>query len=338
MFADENKKNLIINWGPKSVSIFKSPSGVVEASHTYWFQSSSANRIDKVLFGSLEQSDLVVSPDGDLATCHPPDFSLVQTNEVAVTVIFDNGETEELGKTKVILAHQAVDKIQSSELETIQKHIAQELLLENPLAGEFYASQYANAELQYWLPALDWIENLGTINSILDIGGGYGTLLCHAINKTGPNRKVLLDKVPVSPKNILTQYNIDFFESDIEKDDCLDPQKFDLIIFTEILEHLNFHPSNTLKKLGERLSPEGHIILSTPNANEWGKNYKYYKSIDDIPVYTGQDTAWIDDHIWHYNFEEIKVLCDKTELRIENFKESPGNGRSHLCFLLSKSS
>ena len=328
----------IYNWGERSVSIFRSPSGVVEASHTYWFQSSSENRIVKVLFGSLEQSDLVVSPDGDLTTCRPPDFSPVPISEVAVTVIFDNGDLEELGETTVVFAHQALEKIQSSELETIQKQIAKELLLENPVAGEFYASQYANVELQYWLPALDWIENLATINSVLDIGGGYGTLLCHAINKTGPNRKALLDKVPIVPKNILARYGIDFFERDIEKEDWLDPQKFDLILFTEILEHLNFHPSNTLKRLGESLTPEGHIILSTPNANEWGKNHKYYRSIDDIPVYTGQDTAWIDDHIWHYDLEEIKILCKTADLQIESFKESPGNGKSHLCFLLSKSS
>jgi predicted SAM-dependent methyltransferase len=46
---------------------------------------------------------------------------------------------------------------------------------------------------------------------------------------------------------------------------------------TEVLEHLNFHPVPTLKKVYNLLSENGALYLSTPDAYEWGKVNKYYQ-------------------------------------------------------------
>lgn len=42
--------------------------------------------------------------------------------------------------------------------------------------------------------------------------------------------------------------------------------KFDLIVFTEILEHITFNPVRFWKRVYELLSPNGLVYLSTPNA------------------------------------------------------------------------
>jgi SAM-dependent methyltransferase len=40
---------------------------------------------------------------------------------------------------------------------------------------------------------------------------------------------------------------------------------FDLVIFTEVLEHLPQSPLHTLKEIYRVLSPGGHVLITTPN-------------------------------------------------------------------------
>ncbi len=57
--------------------------------------------------------------------------------------------------------------------------------------------------------------------------------------------------------------NISFNYFDIEKDDL--PEKFDVIICSEVLEHLR-NPKNVLKKIYHSLNNGGVLLLSTPNS------------------------------------------------------------------------
>jgi 2-polyprenyl-3-methyl-5-hydroxy-6-metoxy-1,4-benzoquinol methylase len=42
---------------------------------------------------------------------------------------------------------------------------------------------------------------------------------------------------------------------------------FDLVICTEVIEHISYSPSNLLKKINHILKPNGHFILTTPNVS-----------------------------------------------------------------------
>ncbi|MGH1566708.1 MAG: methyltransferase domain-containing protein [Nitrosopumilus sp.] len=62
-------------------------------------------------------------------------------------------------------------------------------------------------------------------------------------------------------------------------DDIFLLKKFDIVIFTEVLEHFNFHPVMILKKIHSLLKSPDKLYLSTPDSHEWGKITKYYKKI-----------------------------------------------------------
>lgn len=57
--------------------------------------------------------------------------------------------------------------------------------------------------------------------------------------------------------------NLQFCQLDMEKDEL--PQKFDLIICSEVLEHLH-KPLNFLKKVYQALNMGGYFLLTTPNS------------------------------------------------------------------------
>jgi 2-polyprenyl-6-hydroxyphenyl methylase/3-demethylubiquinone-9 3-methyltransferase len=57
-------------------------------------------------------------------------------------------------------------------------------------------------------------------------------------------------------------------EASIEFDDFPD-SSFDVILFTEIFEHLTFNPVRFWKQVHRVLSPGGRIVLTTPNYYAW---------------------------------------------------------------------
>jgi len=125
----------------------------------------------------------------------------------------------------------------------------EDILKHNP--SDNYVNSYREHEKCYWINIPKWIysdyENI-KVEKILDIGSGYGTLslfcqkLLHSeifcIDFTSSN----LSKSLIDDKNIHFQVN------NIEIDEFPWDDKFDIIIFTEVLEHLNFNPKPTLKK------------------------------------------------------------------------------------------
>jgi len=72
-----------------------------------------------------------------------------------------------------------------------------------------------------------------------------------------------------SIKKLASEYNIDLFSyQDISTSDAFShfpDNSFDVIIFTEFLEHITFNPVELWKSLYRILSPRGRIIITTPN-------------------------------------------------------------------------
>lgn len=52
----------------------------------------------------------------------------------------------------------------------------------------------------------------------------------------------------------------------IEQDDLPDKNKFDVALFTEVLEHLLFNPHQVVTRINQALKTGGLLILTTPNA------------------------------------------------------------------------
>jgi 2-polyprenyl-3-methyl-5-hydroxy-6-metoxy-1,4-benzoquinol methylase len=229
----------------------------------------------------------------------------------------------------------AMSLIKFSQLVPIQQEIYRYLLRQDKKKAEYYLKRYSAEEAFYWEPVLPWIRELKGIKRVLDIGPGYGTLIGYTAKCQTLEAINAIDPVHYLPNALAKALRINFLNVDIEKTK-IDGGPFDLVIFTEVIEHLNYHPSATLLKIKEAVSEKGFILITTPNSQEWGNQLKYYKKLDDIPVYKGQKDKWVDDHVWQYSKEELDTLFKKAGLKIVKFDYAPGVQGNHLCYLLSK--
>jgi 2-polyprenyl-3-methyl-5-hydroxy-6-metoxy-1,4-benzoquinol methylase len=210
-------------------------------------------------------------------------------------------------------------------LEQVQEDIA------NNGPGENYARAYRAAERGYWAHIPQWIAEMPSGMQTLDVGGAYGTLAVFT-KRVCKARVTVVDAVSFyHPARLFEVEGVPHVTRDVEREAISDLGTFDLIIFTEILEHLNFKPENTLSKLKNALKPEGILLLSTPDASsKWGRWTKYYSNLEDIPE-PDLNKPWIDDHIWQYTADELKDLLMRCGFQLKDLAISPGNdGYTHL--------
>jgi len=202
----------------------------------------------------------------------------------------------------------------------------------------YYLSAYRAAEQLYWSWIPVWMREdavLSTPRRCLDVGCAYGTLLLYAQKLTGCEIYGLdfLDHY-LSPA-LITASNIQFSVGNIELEPLPWPEKFDWIVLTEVLEHFNFQPLPTLRKLAAVLSKEGKLYLSTPDASQWGSTFKYYKKFSDIPWPDETLRATIvDDHVWQYTKQELMNVIEAAGLKVIRFDFSEGVGARHFNLVL----
>src|SRR5262249_47929488 len=98
---------------------------------------------------------------------------------------------------------------------------------------------------------------------------------------------------------------------------------FDAILFAEVLEHLNFHPVPTLRKLASALTASGRLYLSTPDARFHGRIHTYHRSVAAMPL-PRADVAAMDTHVYIYDERELRSVLDDAGLAVTRFDHAPG--------------
>ena len=226
-------------------------------------------------------------------------------------------------------------KHQPLELVPLVKRIQADLAQEESKTGfSYYKDKYSKNEVYFWSEIAGWmavdvIDRVYTKNKpvkyILDLGCGFGTLLAYATTIYGAEGICfdIHDYFGAYGINSFNEkYNLKHVQGDIERGTLPDDKQFSVIIMTEVMEHLNFQPVPTLRKIYDALKPGGSFFLSTPDADiGWGRNYKYYQQLSDLPQ-LDKDAEWTDDHIWHYNTEELKAVLQEAGFTITRFDHS----------------
>ena len=108
---------------------------------------------------------------------------------------------------------------------------------------------------------------------VVDVGCGNGALLIRIAENNSKLGKQIqfrgfdLSESFVEYSNKAVKYkglaNVSFSQIDLEKDKI--PGGYDLVIMSEVLEHLN-NPKQVLKKIYDSLNPGGVLLISTPNS------------------------------------------------------------------------
>ncbi len=165
------------------------------------------------------------------------------------------------------------------------------------------------------LPLFQMIDNASTLmnaeTKVLDIGCGNGSLT-KEIAKKGYQVTGIEESESGVRQAQKTSSNCNFIQGSIyeEPPESLD-QAFDIIISTEVIEHL-YYPKELAKYARKCLKPNGKFIITTPY-------HGYIKNL--ILALSGKmdghfTTLWDGGHIKFFSVPTLKNL-----LELENFTE-----------------
>jgi len=202
-----------------------------------------------------------------------------------------------------------------------------------------YLAAYRHEEDRYWWHIPGWLAEDARrrkIETVLDIGCAYGTLLLFAKTLTSCEAYATdFTGVLMSPAVIL-KHGFQFRVNNIELDRFPWDRRFDVILFTEVLEHLNFCAIPTLRKIAGLLNPGGRVYLSTPDASEWGRVTTYYSSWKDMPR-PSEDlrSRVVDAHVWQFDEAELTEVTSDAGLSVVEFAYAPGVGGRHFNLVLT---
>lgn len=177
--------------------------------------------------------------------------------------------------------------------------------------------------------------------SIADLGCGNGALLI----RLGQIAQSLGLKAEFSGYDISKSFinyanqaakekrisNISFHLLDIEKDNLI--KKFDIIICSEVLEHLR-SPKKALKKTYNWLKPKGFLLISTPNAKNPIKYPLFFlkRTVSNlnarelIPFLTHKEQTYklaeLEQHLHIFSYGQLKKMLTNSGFTIYKSKRS----------------
>lgn len=93
--------------------------------------------------------------------------------------------------------------------------------------------------------------------------------------------------------------------------------RFDVVLFCEIIEHLQSDPVRVLDQIKRVLKPRGRLILTTPNANRLENVARMIAGANIYDPYSGYGPYG--RHNREYNRHELSLLLDHCGFEIESF-------------------
>ncbi len=154
--------------------------------------------------------------------------------------------------------------------------------------------QSIKATAQYYLTYIQ--KYFGKINSILDVGAGFG-LFVKAFQELG----LVADGIEISKYSVQIakeKFGVDLFNGDLL--DFNPNKKYDLICFYHSFEHLS-NPVQTIRRIRGLLNENGILWLSLPNVMSLDRFLKKEK-------WNGWSLPY---HFFHYSPVSIKNLLKK---------------------------
>jgi len=149
--------------------------------------------------------------------------------------------------------------------------------VENPL------DYLANTEESYWgvRKALEQIFKDSESLKILEVGSGLG-YLTYALNKAGYDASGL-DISEIAVQQAINNFGNYYISGDLFEFAEKKPNFFDVVILTEVIEHVN-EPIPFIAALLKLVKPNGQLILTTPNKSFYPSDIIW--DTENPPVHT----------------------------------------------------
>lgn len=150
----------------------------------------------------------------------------------------------------------------------------------NEILGENNPLKYLSSQESTYFPIYNFLKNKKGLK-ILELGCSYG-YMTYAMNKAGND----CYGIDISEKAIdFAKLNYgDYYETvSIEEFVKTCNKKYDLIVATEVIEHL-IDISKFLEQIKKILSPQGTILLTTPNKDFTKKNFVWLTDLPPVHV------------------------------------------------------
>lgn len=180
---------------------------------------------------------------------------------------------------------------------------------------------------------------------VLEIGPGYGLMSLVLLKLS---QKVNITWFLLGKKGMSLEESDSPFEAELRKvkkwaegrvqeqygileKDELSEKKYDLIVLTEVFEHFVLNPVNTMKKLSDKLSDNGRIVLSTP---DWG-HLPIHQRWEDLPESEDiSEERYFEllqcEHIYQYSKEELIIIFSKAGLSVEKYSLSDSDNHNFV--------
>ncbi len=165
---------------------------------------------------------------------------------------------------------------------------------------------------------------------ILSIGIGYGCFESYLRDKLGHNIKGM--DVDINPIAKQANFDVAIHDLNLNQPFPFKTEYFDVVIFSEVLEHLRVPPKKPLKEIHRVLKKRGCLILTTPNFANFknivglirGKTIIPKFDMKYISAIIGSKSKQTHEHLREYTTGELLNVITKTGFKKERVLMSMG--------------
>lgn len=185
----------------------------------------------------------------------------------------------------------------SVDLKQVQTIVSQ-------YATDYYVNTYSKGEKTYYPKVFEVILEETMPCKALDIGPGWGTgsvwLSLNGYKVTAIDKRA---RGYYPDSELWDEYSINYLEKDVVAHHI--PSKYGLVVMTQVLPHLKWHPSSIIHKVRMSLSENGVFIYT---ANIGGDKVSAYANWRDVPHYSNDKMPTEEIVTTYYNYDDLVSL------------------------------